>query len=323
MASFFGYLRLGFLIIIIFYEILLPSYQKEREDKEGESKDFKLNVKKVEQKPNIFTRNTKLSIIALIIIEYVSFFILTFITIFLRNLLEPYYYNYDYYYDYHQDFSYLFRTVIIFVVPWIFLLFIWFYFVPKLLGFRNGRQSLSQYLDFYGLSWLKLILNKENIKTIIFVVSSISVSYIVTYTCITIVQDSSSMIYINYNLVNWGNIIFYLFFQELLYRGIILTILLKKSNPKKAIIQQAVIFLISRSFFSYLFIFAYNPFQQFIEVDQLIYSLVFQSIYIFVYGLLLGFAFYKRRSLLPGLISLCIISLFLSSSIFLTMSLMW
>jgi Tfp pilus assembly protein PilO len=41
-------LIVGFLIIIIFYEILLPSYQKEREDKEGESKDFKLNVKKVE-----------------------------------------------------------------------------------------------------------------------------------------------------------------------------------------------------------------------------------------------------------------------------------
>ena len=243
-----------------------------------------------------------------------------FIINFLSTLLQPYYSNY---YDYQQDFSYLFRTIIIFVVPWIFLLFIWFYFVPKLLGFRNGRQSLSQYLDFYGLSWLKLILNKENIKTIIFVVSSISVSYIVTSTYIMIMQDSSSMVYFNFNLINWGNIILYLFLQELLYRGIILTILLKKSNPKKAIIQQAIIFLISRSFFSYLFIFAYYPSQQFVEVDLLIYSLILQSIYIFIYGLLLGIAFYKRRSILPGLISLCIISLFLSSSIFFTMSLMW
>jgi membrane protease YdiL (CAAX protease family) len=320
MTSFLLVLIVGFLIIFIFYDILLPSYQKERKDKEGESKDFKLNVQNIEQKSTILSRNTKLSIITLIIIEYVSFFILAFITKFISDLLQPIYYNYDYYYDYQQDFSYIFRTIVIFGVPWIILLFVWIYIVPKLLGFRNGRQSISQYLDFSGLSWLKLIFNKENTKTIIFVISSISVSYIVTYTCIAILQDSSRSFYINTSLLSWANIFIFIFFQELLYRGIILTILLKKSSPKKAIIQQAVIFLASRSFFSYLYIFTSLQFQQFVEVNQFIYSLVFQSIFIFISGLLLGIAFCKRRSLLPGLISLCIISFFLPSSIFFFLS---
>ena len=284
----------GILIVFIFYDKLLPSYKKER---------F-LFVKKVEQKPTIFSRNTKLSIISLIIIDYVSFFILGLLSSLIWTLEDPYYY----YYVRQQDFLYLFRTIVIFGVPCIFLLFIWFYFVPKCLGLPNGRQSLSQYLDRSGLSWLKLILNKKNLKTIFFVISSLSVLYIVT--CIMKLQDSSNLFNINIYIMSWAINLIYIFFQELLYRGIILTIFMKKSSPKKAIIQQAVIFLISKSIFPYLFIFTSPQILEYIDVEQLLYFLVFEFTYIFVSGLLLGIAFYKRRSLLPGLVSLSIISLF-------------
>jgi len=316
MTSFGLVLIVGFLILFIFYEILLPSYQKERKDKEGKSKAFKFNVKKVEQKSTIFSRNTKLSIITLVIIDYVSLFILGLISSFLWiYIIDPHYY-----YLLQQDFSYLFRIIVFFGIPSIFLLFIWFYFVPKCLGVLNGRQSLNQYLDCSGLSWFKLILNKENLKTIIFVILSISVFYIVI--SITKSQDSSNLFYINIYIMLWLNSCIYVFFQELLYRGIILTILMKKSSPKKAIIQQAVIFLISRSVIPYLFIFTSLPFLQFIEVEHYIRSLIFEFTYIFVSGLLLGIAFYERRSILPGLISLFIISLFYPLPFFFIFSIM-
>lgn len=289
---FWIFLIVGFLIVFIFYDTLLPSYQKER---------F-LFVKKVEQKPTIFSRNNKLSIVSLVIIDYVSLFLFFFLISFLWTWVDPY----GYYYVRQQDFSYLFKVIVIFGVPCILLLFIWFYFVPKCLGLPNGRQSLSQYLDCSGLSWLKLILNKKSLKTIIFVISSISVLYIVT--SLMKLQDSSNLFNININIMLWTSYLIYIFFQELLYRGIILTILMKKSSPKKAIIQQAVIFLVSKIFLPYLLIISSSP--QYIDIDQLLYYLVFEFIYIFVSGLLLGFAFYKRRSILPGLVSLFIISLF-------------
>ena len=293
MITFFWiFLIVGFLIVFIFYDTLLPSYKKE---------SF-LFVKKVELKPTYFSRNTKLSIISLVIIDYVSLFIFFFSISFIWTWIDPY----DYYSMRQQDFSYLFKIIVIFGVPCILLLFIWFYFVPKCLGLPNGRQSLSQYLDYSGLSWLKLILNKKNLKTIVFVISSISVLYIVT--SIAKLQDSSNLFNIDINIILWASYLILFFFQELLYRGIILTILMKKSGPKKAIVQQAIIFLISKSFIPYLLIITSS--QQIIDVDQLLYYLVFEFIYIFVSGLLLGITFYKRRSLLPGLVSLSIISLF-------------
>ena len=121
-------------------------------------------------------------------------------------------------------------------------------------------------------------------------------------------QDSSNLFDININIMLWTSYLTYVFFQELLYRGIILTILMKKSSPKKAIIQQAVIVLISKSFLLYLLIISSSP--QFIDIEQLLYYFIFEFFYIFVSGLLLGIAFYKRRSILPGLISLFIISHF-------------
>jgi membrane protease YdiL (CAAX protease family) len=291
-TSFWIFLIVGFLIVFIFYDTLLPSYKKE---------SF-LFVKKVEQKPTIFSRNNKLSIVSLVIIDYVSLFLFFFFISFFWIWVDPY----DYYYVRQQDFSYLFKVIVIFGVPCILLIFIWFYFVPKCLGLPNGRQSLSQYLDCSGLSWLKLILNKKSLKTIIFVISSISVLYIVT--SLTKLQGSSNLFNININIMLWTSYLIYIFFQELLYRGIILTILMKKSSPKKAIIQQAVIFLVSKFILPYLLIISSSP--QYIDIDQLLYYLVFEFIYIFVSGLLLGFAFYKRRSILPGLVSLFIISLF-------------
>lgn len=303
----------GFLIVYISYEILLPPYQKERKDKEGKSKTFKFKVKKVKKKSTIFSRNTKLSIITLIIIEYVSLFILGLFTSFFSiYIAEPHYIH-------QKDFSYLFRIIVFFGIPCIFLLFIWFYFVPKCLGVLNGRQSLSQYLDRFGLSWLKLILNKENLKTIIFVILSISVFYIVI--SITKSQDSSNLFDINIDVLLWVNYFIYIFFQELLYRGIILTILMKKNSPKKAIIQQAVIFLISTGVIPYLLNFTNLPFQ-FVEINQLLRFLIFNFTYIFLYGLILGIAFYERRSILPGLISLFIISLFYPLPFFFIFSIM-
>ena len=89
MMTLFGIISiLGFLIVFISYEILLPPYQKERKDKEGKSKTFKYNVKKVKKKSTIFSRNTKLSIITLIIIDYVSLFILGLFTSFFQSILQ-------------------------------------------------------------------------------------------------------------------------------------------------------------------------------------------------------------------------------------------
>ena len=67
-------------------------YQKERKDKEGKSKTFKFNAKKVKEKSTIFSRNTKLSIIILFIIDYVSLFILgLFTSFFWTYITDPHY----------------------------------------------------------------------------------------------------------------------------------------------------------------------------------------------------------------------------------------
>ena len=197
--------------------------------------------------------------------------------------------------------------------PFLFLIFVWFYCIPKLFGVPNGRQPLVKYFNDCGLPWLRKILNKKKIKMILIVVTSISTYFIVSN--IIISQNINDLFtvdgYLVYILYMW----MYIFFQEFFYRGLILSILSKHNSPKKAILIQSIIYIFVNSFVPYVFSSPFIPMVLYVHTSQLVHILIVEFAYTFLHGYLLGYASYKTKSILSGLISLFLISLFFTSPI--------
>ena len=208
------------------------------------------------------------------------------------------------------DLEIIILLLLVILIPNLLYGFIWLYIIPKFIGLPYGKQPFKQYLDCIGLSWLKSF-PKKYIKTILFTLSSIFLIYFITQALLDISSLNLNNLLIIGNLLSLFTFCFWL---EILHRGIILTMLVGKYSKLWALLSQTFIAIILKVF---IYIFPVFPFiSPGFPSDYLISLIILDFICSSFISLILGYIYLKTGSLLPGLISIFILTLFLPISFF-------
>ncbi len=312
MVLFWAVLILGFLISLLLFNIMLPVYQREPITKWTDfNKDFFSREKTLKKKiiPTIFSKHIWFSILILLIINFFLFLLISFVLTILYSMINPYPYYLPH--SFIEDLKIVIQLILVISIPNLLYGFIWLYVIPKYVGLPYGKQPFKQYLDCTGLSWLKTLFFKKYIKTILFTITSVFIIYFITQ----VIMGVSSLNLSNFlMLASLLTLFTFCFWQEVLHRGIILTMLVGKYSQLWALLLQTFITIIFKIFiiivpiFSYITLGVYSPF----FISLVILDFICSS---FI-SLILGYIYLKTRSLLPGLISIFILTFILPISFF-------
>ena len=168
---------------------------------------------------------------------------------------------------------------------------LFFILIPRVFGLPYGKQPIDEYLSNIKLGWLKKLL-KIVFWVMIGVLITIALIFIVNIPNLpyigSFISIDASFLYLILN----SSIIFR---QELLYRGIILTVFLTKRRKFVAIILNAL--LVSGLYMVPQFI-SYLPYTLYINPVQF---LIGYFAMIFIEGLI-AYLFVKTNSILPGVL---------------------
>ena len=115
-------------------------------------------------------------------------------------------------------------------------------------------------------------------------------------------------------MVNLLSFFSFCFWQEILHRGIILTMIIDKYSKKWSLITQTSITIILKIFI-YIFPF-FSSFTLFASSSYYISLISFDLFFSSFISLILGYVYLKNGSLLPGIISTFILCVFLPFSFF-------
>jgi len=214
--------------------------------------------------------------------------------------------------SYNDDLRPIIIMIIVILIPNLIYAFLLFYVVPKYIGLPYGRQPFKQYLDCTGLSWLKNIVNKNNFKTILFICSSIFIIYFMTQ--IMLGAYSLSFYYMLY-IVSWLVSLSFCFWQELLHRGIFLTMIIGKYSFKKAMWIQSILTILPKTVIYLIFMLSFTD--PSIHLSSIVTSIIIDLVISSFISIILGYVYLKKGSLLPGLISIFILTIFMPIGFFL------
>lgn len=302
----------GFLISLLIFNIMLPVYQREPITKWTDfNKDFFSREKTLKKNiiPTVFSKHIWFSILILLIINFLLFFLISFVITILYSMIDPYPFYLRY--SFIEELKIVIQLLLVILIPNLLYGFVWLYVIPKYVGLPYGKQPFKQCLDCTGLSWLKFIFSKKYIKTILFTIPSIFIIYFISAAILVVsLQNLYSILFI----VNFLVIFIFCFWQEVLHRGIILTMLVGKYSQLWALVLQTFITIILKIFLYYIPIFSFiipgipSPF--------FISSVILDFICSSLISLILGYIYLKNGSLLPGLISIFILTIFLPFSFF-------
>jgi hypothetical protein len=185
-----------------------------------------------------------------------------------------------------------------------------------ILGFKINKRGYANYLDYIGLSWLKSILKYLAVGLIstilivfIYLIYFIIVPYSYEYAGFTSLLDDSIYFGIqNFILIFW---------QEIVFHGILLSILLGRFKNKINAIHLNSLFLSLyyvlriNLIFGPVFRLRLPPFFTiFYEQDINLFYLILIASFIYSSYFIAGYLFYKTRSLISGLIFNLIIMYF-------------
>jgi len=312
MVLFWAVLILGFLISLYIFNKILPVYHRKPITKWTKfNKDFFSKEKILKKKiiPTVFSKHIWFSIVILLIINFLLFFLINFITAILSSIMYPTYYMIPSLID---ELIMLLQLLLIILIPNLLYGFISFYVIPKYMGLPYGKQPFKQYLDCTGLSWLKNTFNKSNIKAVLLVTTSICIIFFFTQLMLDVPLLN---VYSAFSTISWLVFFSFCFWLEILHRGIILTMLVGKYSPKWALVLQTLITLILKAIFSIFamlsYVFSNIGFSS--SLSLIILDFFCSSFISFT----LGYAYLKKGSLLPGLISTFIMTIFVPISFFL------
>ena len=236
--------------------------------------------------PTTFSRHTWLSISLIIILFYINLFISSLIFQLVYNLSTPMeLYSNSYYY-----------IMILCGITLVNLSFtpLFFFIIPRKLGLPNGKQSTNNFLETINLKWLK-----NSVKILLWVIVGM-LGIFVSHRIIAII--ASDYFYIPEDLIILNDFFIYLinyatwyFWQELLLRGIILTLLLRTRKNGKAIFLNAIIGMLVVFFLSDFY---YPP--EFYNAPILFFILSMLSGFIFQF--ISAFLYVKSKSIIPGIL---------------------
>ena len=171
-----------------------------------------------------------------------------------------------------------------------------FYLIPRILGLPYGKQRLTEYLINIKAGWL-IKIRKILIWSFVGTISILIINFLMSIPDIIFPGTLFIQGEILFLILNFCSI----FWQELFFRGIILTMQLRKRKNSIAIILNAfaiIIILILPQFIMYpgIFLF-YDP---------------LSIIMIFFQHIIFAFLFVKTKSIIPGIITRLTLSIILT-----------
>ena len=305
-------LILGFFISFLIFNIMLPVYQKDPLTKWTDfNKGFFSKEKTLKKKiiPTVFSKHIWFSILILLIINFFLFFLISFVIGILYSMINLY----PYYLRQlpNEDLKIVMQLILVILIPNLLYGFIWLYIIPKYVGVPYGKQTFKQYLDCTGLSWLKTLFFRKYIKTILFAITSIFIIYFITQAILGVSSLNLSNLMMIFSLFTFFT---FCFWQEVLHRGIILTMLVGKYSQLWALSLQTFITIIFKIFIFIVPIFPYTT--PGVLPPSYIPLVILDLICSSFISLILGYIYLKTRSLLPGVISIFILTFFLPISFF-------
>lgn len=163
-------------------------------------------------------------------------------------------------------------------------------FVPKILGLQLNKHSISQFFEKIGLGWLRLI-SKEILLGIIAVILIFFVN--IVYFWILSPEYPYYPNYINQIVFEKAFFLGISFWREITFRGIFLSVLMKKYHKIVVIFLNSLIYL----FYIYIKFLIFLNLQMFLSFELIIVSFL-----IFFYALINSYLFFKTNSLIPCIV---------------------
>ncbi len=219
-----------------------------------------------------------------IIIILISYILVEYLIILIYNPIDQLYFLE------HDEFLYqltlLFFLLITNLIFGLFLIGV----VPKILGFQLNKHSISQFLEKIGLGWLRSI-SKEILLGIIAV---ILISFVnIVYFLILLPEYPYYLSSINHIVFETIFFLGIYFWSEITFRGIFLSVLMKKYRSIVVIFLNSFIYL----FYFYIKLLIFINLQMFLSFELIIVSFL-----IFFYALINSYLFFKTNSLIPGIV---------------------
>ncbi|MFX0031009.1 MAG: type II CAAX prenyl endopeptidase Rce1 family protein, partial [Candidatus Hermodarchaeota archaeon] len=265
---------IGLVIVRIIYTAMFPSRSKLR--RMAYIKEKKVS-KEVEFKPTVIQHPTILKWH-----PWVSIFLLLFLDFCFLQLDMSIIREESPYFD-PSIILYLMDILHVIIYNLAFASFL-FILVPFALGLPYGRQSIRDYSNSIGLDWIKFAL--KGLPIISIIVPFILILHVLLPSTVSILNFNTDIIYYsNLTIISFFS---YIFWQEILFRGVILRILLNKYSKQTAIFLNSIIFWL---WFSFL----HNQ------------SIMISVLFLFL-GFFLSFLSVKTNSLLPAIIISTLIS---------------
>jgi membrane protease YdiL (CAAX protease family) len=197
------------------------------------------------------------------------------------------------------SFSFLTYIVMSFIIIFISLMILFLFITPFGLHLPNGKESFKEWKVTIGLSVFKPLKRNILLGLLAFAISSLCGWLFIILFGIYIFNPDAI-----FGLPRSGNLGIFVFiyalrpgiWEEVAFRGIILTLLMKKYSEKKSIIVSSILFGLMHLF-------------NLISGANII-IVVIQVIYATFFGIVFGYMFVKTKSLLP-----CIITHYLIDSL--------
>ena len=277
----------GYTFVLLFFNKILPiiKIQKHQEDEP-------LHVSSKILNPTFFTRHLWISVITVLIFNFIFYFIRNYIDLFFHLFIPqpaPSLRGIIGFVDLLLFFAYYYGPLI---VSNIFFIWIYFVIIPKKLGIPFGSKRTSQFLDDTGLNWIKPIY--ANLRYIIFgSISTIAIMFFYYF--------YTTNYFYYYNLNEFYNIIYIInigFWFEIVFRGILLNVFINKYKIRYAILLHLLIIVI------------FYLFNIFIQVPMLdgfnLFFFIFEFLIFFLiiggFNLIMDYVYVKTKSLLPNII---------------------
>ena len=284
----------GFIFIIILFKKLFPKIYLHK------------RISKLEKCQTFFTRHVWVSIILILLINFIFSYISTILSSLIRSFIPPplfWFYRYEVnIIEYIHYASFLLTPFITFTLTFGFM---YFFLIPKIFGVhpnhRKREYAVSDDLEYDWMKYFRLIIYGLLITIFIDLVF-IDVFY-------ESFRDylSYTMFFLIYSL-NAG------FWLEIIYRGVILNLLTTRYEKKHAILFHLnIVYIYSFLIPIFLNRFAYTPvlmpmyfdffiyFPYYLYAPQTLMAYILRSGLYLIYSLFMSYIFIKSKKILPNL----------------------
>jgi len=283
---------IGFASVLTLFNKMFPITEIQRYKKFSKSSQYKRryigkwDIEKIsyesrryyEGKPTIFTHYPQISII-------ISFLLLFLTVIWSQNLLSPF--------QYQNSLENSILTILIYNLIFMVLIF---FIIPKIIGIPFGRMPLKKYLNSIKAgrpnSLFKSLLWGIVGVFALFIFNSMVISFYYS-TMYTYLYRMENDIY------KWILIASQIVWNELFFRGILLTTLQKNKGKYWALFLNTII----SSLFPLVLLYLFEPFDYINMSDFNLYVIL-----IFQMNLILGYLSIRADNILPGILALLILN---------------